>query len=72
MLCATGISDKVCGLLFEGNEAQGLQPALFKMALELGAGAISAFTDKVTHLIAVSHGGPKYKVRGLCHESLPN
>ncbi|KAF6756825.1 hypothetical protein DFP72DRAFT_892416 [Ephemerocybe angulata] len=46
VLCATGISDK---------------PALFKMACELGASTISAFTDKVTHLIATTHGGPKYK-----------
>lgn len=33
--------------------------------MELGASTISAFTDKVTHLVAVSHGGAKYKVRGL-------
>ncbi|RXW18764.1 hypothetical protein EST38_g7083 [Candolleomyces aberdarensis] len=46
VLCATGIPDK---------------PALFKKALELGASTISAFTDKVTHLVAVSHGGAKYK-----------
>jgi hypothetical protein len=41
------------------------QPALFKQALELGATPISAFTDKVTHLIANDHGGAKYMVSAL-------
>ncbi|KAF9007398.1 hypothetical protein BDQ17DRAFT_1237797 [Cyathus striatus] len=45
IVCATGVTDK---------------PTLFKQALELGALAVSAFTDKVTHLIAVDHGGAKY------------
>jgi hypothetical protein len=40
-----------------------LQPTLFKQAFELGATPISAFTDKVTHLIASDHGGAKYMVR---------
>lgn len=26
---------------------------------------MSAFTDRVTHLVAVDHGGAKYMVRGL-------
>ncbi|KXN83795.1 S-M checkpoint control protein rad4 [Leucoagaricus sp. SymC.cos] len=45
VLCATGIKDK---------------PALFKKALELGATHVSAFTDRVTHLIADTHEGAKY------------
>ncbi|KAK7053729.1 hypothetical protein R3P38DRAFT_2851788 [Favolaschia claudopus] len=45
VICATGISDK---------------PTLFKLALELGATTVSAFTDRVTHLIAENHGGAKY------------
>ncbi|KAF9230965.1 hypothetical protein BU15DRAFT_91011 [Melanogaster broomeanus] len=44
-VCATGIMDK---------------PTLFKMAFELGATSTSDFTDRVTHLIANSHGGSKY------------
>ncbi|TFK73235.1 hypothetical protein BDN72DRAFT_956649 [Pluteus cervinus] len=46
VLCATGISDK---------------PTLFKQALELGAQSTSAFTDRVTHLIAADPGGAKYR-----------
>ena len=46
----------------EGEKLTFGQAAIFKKALELGAGTTSAFTDKVTHLIAVTHGGPKYKV----------
>ncbi|KAF5379657.1 hypothetical protein D9615_005773 [Tricholomella constricta] len=45
VLCATGIVDK---------------PTLFKQALELGATSTSAFTDRVTHLVAVEYGGAKY------------
>ncbi|KAJ7077914.1 hypothetical protein B0H15DRAFT_861404 [Mycena belliarum] len=45
VVCATGVVDK---------------PALFKLALELGATSVSAFTDRVTHLVAENHGGPKY------------
>ncbi|XP_006458959.1 hypothetical protein AGABI2DRAFT_183783, partial [Agaricus bisporus var. bisporus H97] len=45
IICATGIGDK---------------PSLFRKAAELGATHVSAFTDKVTHLIAEDHGGPKY------------
>ncbi|KAJ7123099.1 hypothetical protein C8R44DRAFT_919020 [Mycena epipterygia] len=45
VVCATGVSDK---------------PALFKLALELGATSVSAFTDRVTHLVAEAHGGAKY------------
>ncbi|KAH7928309.1 hypothetical protein BV22DRAFT_1083119 [Leucogyrophana mollusca] len=44
-LCATGIIDK---------------PTLFKQAFELGATTTSDFTDRVTHLLANAHGGPKY------------
>ncbi|KAG8212867.1 hypothetical protein J3R82DRAFT_11191 [Butyriboletus roseoflavus] len=44
-ICATGTIDK---------------PTLFKMAFELGAISTSDFTDRVTHLIANSHGGAKY------------
>ncbi|KAF8556500.1 hypothetical protein OG21DRAFT_1602206 [Imleria badia] len=44
-ICATGTMDK---------------PTLFKMAFELGATSTSDFTDRVTHLIASSHGGAKY------------
>ncbi|KAF8834783.1 hypothetical protein BDN67DRAFT_959642 [Paxillus ammoniavirescens] len=44
-VCATGVMDK---------------PTLFKMAFELGATSTSDFTDRVTHLIATSHGGAKY------------
>ncbi|KAF8629979.1 hypothetical protein AX17_005544 [Amanita inopinata Kibby_2008] len=44
-ICATGITDK---------------PTLFKQAMELGATCLSALTDRVTHLIAVDHGGGKY------------
>lgn len=42
-----------------------LQPTLFKLAFELGAVSTSDFTDRVTHLIADSHGGAKYLVRLL-------
>ncbi|KAJ7137826.1 hypothetical protein C8R44DRAFT_337819 [Mycena epipterygia] len=45
VVCATGLPDK---------------PALFKLALELGATSVSAFTDRVTHLVAEAHGGAKY------------
>uniref|UniRef100_A0A0W0FKY3 BRCT domain-containing protein n=1 Tax=Moniliophthora roreri TaxID=221103 RepID=A0A0W0FKY3_MONRR len=45
VLCATGVMDK---------------PGLFRQAVELGAATCNAFTDRVTHLIAVNHGGPKY------------
>ncbi|KAJ7179690.1 hypothetical protein C8R46DRAFT_887718 [Mycena filopes] len=45
VICATGVLDK---------------PELFKLALELGATSVSAFTDRVTHLIAKKHGGAKY------------
>ncbi|KAG6853350.1 hypothetical protein C0991_005081, partial [Blastosporella zonata] len=44
-LCATGAFDK---------------PTLYKQAMELGAATTSAFTDRVTHLVAVEHGGAKY------------
>lgn len=46
-----------------------VQPTLFKMAFELGAGSTSDFTDRVTHLIASSHGGAKYLV--CSHEQPP-
>ncbi|KAJ7982935.1 hypothetical protein DFH06DRAFT_1318411 [Mycena polygramma] len=46
VVCATGVVDK---------------PALFKLALELGATSVSAFTDRVTHLVAENHGGAKYQ-----------
>ncbi|KAF8337796.1 hypothetical protein F5887DRAFT_1137752 [Amanita rubescens] len=46
VLCATGIQDK---------------PTLFKQALELGATSTSAFTSRVTHLLAADHGGAKYR-----------
>lgn len=46
VICATGIHDK---------------PALFKKAVELGAQTASAFTDRVTHLVAKDHGGAKYE-----------
>ncbi|KAJ7638247.1 hypothetical protein FB45DRAFT_902376 [Roridomyces roridus] len=45
IVCATGVLDK---------------PGLFKLALELGATSVSAFTDRVTHLVAENHGGAKY------------
>ncbi|KJA25092.1 hypothetical protein HYPSUDRAFT_214141 [Hypholoma sublateritium FD-334 SS-4] len=44
-ICATGVTDK---------------PTLFKQAVELGATCTPAFTDRVTHLVAVDHGGAKY------------
>ncbi|KAL4066709.1 hypothetical protein J3A83DRAFT_4259044 [Scleroderma citrinum] len=44
-LCATGQIDK---------------STLFKQAFELGALSTSDFTDKVTHLVANTHGGAKY------------
>ncbi|KDR78628.1 hypothetical protein GALMADRAFT_223890 [Galerina marginata CBS 339.88] len=44
-ICATGVQDK---------------PTLFKQAVELGATCTPAFTDRVTHLVAVDHGGAKY------------
>ncbi|KAG6878077.1 hypothetical protein C0992_008613 [Termitomyces sp. T32_za158] len=46
VLCATGAFDK---------------PTIFKQAVELGATTTSAFTDRVTHLVAVDHGGAKYQ-----------
>ncbi|KAF7313345.1 hypothetical protein HMN09_00490100 [Mycena chlorophos] len=46
VLCATGVADKT---------------AIFKLAIELGASPYSAFTDRVTHLIAENHGGAKYQ-----------
>ncbi|KAJ7802410.1 hypothetical protein B0H14DRAFT_2892247 [Mycena olivaceomarginata] len=45
VVCATGALDKA---------------PLFKLASELGATTVSAFTDRVTHLVAESHGGAKY------------
>ncbi|PPR02379.1 hypothetical protein CVT24_011721 [Panaeolus cyanescens] len=45
VICATGVTDK---------------PTIFKQAVELGAVPTPAFTDRVTHLIAESHGGAKY------------
>ncbi|KAG2064023.1 hypothetical protein BDR04DRAFT_1110728 [Suillus decipiens] len=45
MLCATGTMDK---------------PTLFRQAFELGATSTSDFTDRVTHLLANTHGGAKY------------
>jgi hypothetical protein len=42
------------------REINAMQPSLFKKAAELGATHVSAFTDKVTHLIAEDHGGAKY------------
>ncbi|KAG7444267.1 uncharacterized protein BT62DRAFT_951949, partial [Guyanagaster necrorhizus] len=45
IICATGIQDKA---------------PLFKKAIELGAQTASAFTDRVTHLVAKDHGGAKY------------
>ena len=42
-----------------------LQPTLFKQAVELGATCTPAFTDRVTHLVAVAHGGAKYMVCNL-------
>jgi len=42
-----------------------LQPTLFKQAVELGATCTPAFTDRVTHLVAVDHGGAKYMVCNL-------
>ncbi|EIW83796.1 hypothetical protein CONPUDRAFT_119192 [Coniophora puteana RWD-64-598 SS2] len=44
-LCATGNMDKA---------------TVFKQAFELGASSTPDFTDRVTHLIASSHGGAKY------------
>ncbi|THU93336.1 hypothetical protein K435DRAFT_757653 [Dendrothele bispora CBS 962.96] len=44
-LCATGLLDK---------------PGIFKQAVELGALTSNPFTDRVTHLVAVEHGGAKY------------
>lgn len=38
-----------------------IQPTIFKQAVELGATTTSAFTDRVTHLVAVDHGGAKYQ-----------
>ncbi|KAJ6463033.1 hypothetical protein C8R47DRAFT_84724 [Mycena vitilis] len=46
VVCATGVVDK---------------PSLFKLALELGATSVSAFTDRVTHLVAETPGGAKYQ-----------
>ncbi|KAF7330964.1 hypothetical protein MVEN_02436300 [Mycena venus] len=46
IVCATGVADKT---------------SLFKLALELGATSVSAFTDRVTHLVAETHGGAKYQ-----------
>ena len=40
------------------------------MAFELGATSTSDFTDRVTHLIANSHGGAKYMVCFLAPQSL--
>ncbi|KAJ7905114.1 hypothetical protein B0H13DRAFT_2274414 [Mycena leptocephala] len=45
VVCATGVLDK---------------PALFKLAIELGATSVRAFTDRVTHLVVENHGGAKY------------
>ncbi|KAL1739454.1 hypothetical protein HDZ31DRAFT_2667, partial [Schizophyllum fasciatum] len=45
VFCATGNLDKM---------------VLFKKAIELGAKATQAFTERVTHLIASDHGGAKY------------
>ncbi|KAJ6486725.1 hypothetical protein C8R45DRAFT_995644 [Mycena sanguinolenta] len=45
VVCSTGAVDKAL---------------LSKLASELGAITVSAFTDRVTHLVAESHGGAKY------------
>lgn len=36
---------------------------IFKQAIELGAQPLHNLTDKVTHLLALEPGSPKYKVR---------
>ncbi|KAF9496678.1 AAA-domain-containing protein [Pleurotus eryngii] len=47
VLCATGLGTAD-------------REALFEQATELGAYTVVPFTDRVTHLIADAHGGPKY------------
>ncbi|KAF4571187.1 hypothetical protein EYR36_008516 [Pleurotus pulmonarius] len=47
VLCATGLSTAD-------------RESLFEQATELGANTVAPFTDRVTHLIAHAHGGPKY------------
>lgn len=39
--------------------------------MELGAVPSHPFTDRVTHLVAVDHGGPKYMVSVLFLYRLP-
>lgn len=73
VVCATGVLDKVFFSIYETRrrvQSDASQPALFKLALELGATSVSAFTDRVTHLVAESHGGAKYLVRGASSEVL--
>jgi DNA replication regulator DPB11 len=69
-LCATGTMDKVrwswlrlCQLAVKLTVCG--KPTLFKQAFELGATSTSDLTDRVTHLLANSHGGAKYMVRLL-------
>ena len=42
-----------------------LQPTLFKQAVELGTTCTPAFTDRVTYLVAIDHGGAKYMACNL-------
>ena len=67
-ICATGAMDKVrlfCLQLIQAvvKLTTCVKPTLFKQAFELGATSTSDFTDRVTHLLANSHGGAKYLVR---------
>ena len=63
ILCATGAMDKVRLFYLQLHAMVKLtacgKPTLFKLAFELGATSDSDFTDRVTHLLANSHGGAK-------------
>jgi hypothetical protein len=67
VVCATGVLDKVSPFSERRRRVQSdtSQPALFKLAIELGATSVRAFTDRVTHLVAENHGGAKYFVSEL-------
>lgn len=68
VVCASGVSDKVClvqhcGQLPVFNDPH--QVNVFQHAVHLGAQTSSDLTDRVTHLIAEAPGSAKYIVRLL-------
>jgi hypothetical protein len=64
-LCHRRSRQGVLRRVTDAFQSDASQAPLFKLASELGATTVSAFTDRVTHLVAESHGGAKYVVRAV-------